>query len=155
MEILSKLHENPTLLLNDDIDEVVIPKPKKPRIVDYADQLLDIEHRMCEELNTIQFGSPVTHIYNPLHYAAETHQCYVRRYGNSKKRVVFLGMNPGPFGMAQNGVSSTQDLLGWPRMGWVQPRTSWDGPEWGEFNPGPFGMALNGVSSTQDLLGWP
>jgi single-strand selective monofunctional uracil DNA glycosylase len=29
---------------------------------------------------------------------------YLRRYGNGPKRVLFLGMNPGPFGMAQTGV---------------------------------------------------
>jgi single-strand selective monofunctional uracil DNA glycosylase len=29
---------------------------------------------------------------------------YLRRYGNGRKRVLFLGMNPGPFGMAQTGV---------------------------------------------------
>ena len=69
-----------------------------------SDQLLSIEHHMCEELNRLNFSPPVTHIYNPLDYAAETHQSYVHRYGNSKKRVLFLGMNPGPFGMAQNGV---------------------------------------------------
>lgn len=59
---------------------------------------------MCEELSQIQFSVPVTHIYNPLEYAAETHRCYISRYGNSRKRVLFMGMNPGPFGMAQNGV---------------------------------------------------
>ena len=73
-------------------------------LISISDQLLAIEHRMCEELNHLNFSPPVTHIYNPLDYAAETHRCYVHRYGNSKKRVLFLGMNPGPFGMAQNGV---------------------------------------------------
>jgi single-strand selective monofunctional uracil DNA glycosylase len=29
---------------------------------------------------------------------------YLRKFGGSRKRVVFLGMNPGPFGMAQTGV---------------------------------------------------
>ena len=73
-------------------------------LISISDQLLAIEHRMCEELNHLGFSPPVTHIYNPLDYAAETHRCYIHRYGNSKKRVLFLGMNPGPFGMAQNGV---------------------------------------------------
>ncbi len=43
-------------------------------------------------------------MYNPLSYAWEAHELYLRTYGASPKRVVFLGMNPGPFGMVQTGV---------------------------------------------------
>lgn len=70
-----------------------------------AVQLLDIENALCRSLNELDFISPVTHIYNPLEYAAETHSDYVHRYGNTRKKILFVGMNPGPFGMAQNGVS--------------------------------------------------
>jgi len=49
-------------------------------------------------VNELQFGAPVTHVYNPLDYAAKGYDCYL------SKQVVFLGMNPGPFGMAQVGV---------------------------------------------------
>lgn len=69
-----------------------------------SDELLVIEQRQCSQLLEISYPSPVTHVYNPLSYATQTHQNFVRRYGNSKKKVLFLGMNPGPFGMAQNGV---------------------------------------------------
>ncbi len=69
-----------------------------------ATQLLAIERAMCRKLEEIQFGSPITHIYNPLDYAANTHSHFVSCYGNSTKKVLFVGMNPGPFGMAQNGV---------------------------------------------------
>src|SRR5581483_7984529 len=31
-------------------------------------------------------------------------ELYLTRYGSGRKRVVFLGMNPGPFGMTQTGV---------------------------------------------------
>ena len=48
--------------------------------------------------------TPVTHVYNPLEYARRAHNAYIRSYGDELKRVVFLGMNPGPFGMAQTGV---------------------------------------------------
>lgn len=68
-------------------------------------QLLEIEGAMCRELGDMDFGPPITHIYNPLDYASNTHSHYVGCYGNSEKRVLFIGMNPGPFGMAQNGVS--------------------------------------------------
>lgn len=52
----------------------------------------------------MRFGAPVTHVYDPLEYAAAGHRAYVRRFGGGKKKVIFLGMNPGPFGMAQTGV---------------------------------------------------
>ena len=60
--------------------------------------------QLCKELEHLRFGLPVTHVYNPLHYARKSHEAYVRRYGDTKKRILFLGMNPGPYGMAQTGV---------------------------------------------------
>jgi single-strand selective monofunctional uracil DNA glycosylase len=44
------------------------------------------------------------YVYNPLEYAWETHSQYLRRYVRRGASVLFLGMNPGPFGMAQTGV---------------------------------------------------
>ena len=67
-------------------------------------RFLELEQQMCLELSSLSFSSPVTHIYNPLTYAAEPHCCYVNSYVDSRKRVMFFGMNPGPFGMAQTGV---------------------------------------------------
>ena len=55
----------------------------------------------CDGLN---FGAPVTHVYNPLAYAANPHAEYLRRYAGGRKRVLFVGMNPGPWGMAQSGI---------------------------------------------------
>ena len=69
-----------------------------------SDDLLDIEQRQCSQLLEIKYPAPVTHVYNPLSYAGQTHRSFVHRYGNNKKRILFVGMNPGPFGMAQNGV---------------------------------------------------
>lgn len=64
--------------------------------------------KACDELvlalSPLRFGGAITHVYNPLVYARRPHEQYVRKYGSTKKRVVFLGMNPGPFGMAQTGV---------------------------------------------------
>jgi len=59
---------------------------------------------LCGEIAGLRFGAPVTHVYNPLEYARRPHQAYIRAYADSPKRVIFLGMNPGPFGMAQTGV---------------------------------------------------
>ena len=59
---------------------------------------------LAREVDELSFAEPVTHVYNPLRYAGLAHREYLRRYGAAPKRVVFLGMNPGPFGMAQTGV---------------------------------------------------
>lgn len=69
-----------------------------------ADKLLADERRLCRELAPLRFGAPVTHVYNPLEYARRPHARYLRRYADTPRRVVFLGMNPGPWGMAQTGV---------------------------------------------------
>ncbi len=61
-------------------------------------------HKLSAACNTLNFGEPVTHIYNPLEYAWAAHKQYISRAATGKKKVVFLGMNPGPFGMAQTGV---------------------------------------------------
>jgi single-strand selective monofunctional uracil DNA glycosylase len=52
----------------------------------------------------MKFSLPVAYAYNPLDYAWAAHDAYLRAFGNTPKRVVFLGMNPGPFGMTQTGV---------------------------------------------------
>ena len=61
------------------------------------------EH-LCDAVSRLSFGDPVAVVYNPLEYAWPIHAAYVLRYGGPPKRVVFVGMNPGPFGMAQTGV---------------------------------------------------
>lgn len=55
-------------------------------------------------VNALKFSQPVSCVYNPLDYAWAAHEQYLKRFGSSRKRVVFLGMNPGPWGMAQTGV---------------------------------------------------
>ena len=55
-------------------------------------------------MDRLKFGPPVAHVYNPLTYAWACHEAYLTKYGATPKRVVFLGMNPGPFGMVQTGV---------------------------------------------------
>jgi single-strand selective monofunctional uracil DNA glycosylase len=60
--------------------------------------------RLCSELEPLVFAAPVTHVYNPLVYARAPHDAYLKRFGATPKRVIYLGMNPGPFGMAQTGV---------------------------------------------------
>ncbi|MEO8270473.1 MAG: uracil-DNA glycosylase family protein [Aureliella sp.] len=52
----------------------------------------------------IDFSAHVPWFYNPLDYAWEAHQQYLRKYACGTRRVLFLGMNPGPWGMTQTGV---------------------------------------------------
>lgn len=66
--------------------------------------LLTATDRLSEGLRGLRFAAPVSHVYNPLEYARETHEDYVSRFADSPKRVLLMGMNPGPWGMAQTGV---------------------------------------------------
>ncbi len=69
-----------------------------------AGQVLQAAAALRDTVNRLQFAPPVAHAYNPLDYAWPAHEAYLRRYAATRKRVIFLGMNPGPFGMAQTGV---------------------------------------------------
>jgi single-strand selective monofunctional uracil DNA glycosylase len=82
-----------------------------------SESLIDAAQELSAHVRKLKFGPPVTHVYNPLDYAWRAHEIYLRRYGNNRKRVIFLGMNPGPFGMAQTGIpfgqiAAVRDWLG-------------------------------------------
>lgn len=62
-----------------------------------------IARRLARETATIEWTTP-THVYNPLVYAWAGYRQYLARYGDQRGRVLLLGMNPGPWGMAQTGV---------------------------------------------------
>ncbi len=59
---------------------------------------------LSAELARLRFGPPVTHVYNPLEYAWAPYRAYLRRFGRRPRPIVLVGMNPGPWGMAQTGV---------------------------------------------------
>jgi single-strand selective monofunctional uracil DNA glycosylase len=69
-----------------------------------ADRLLRAADELSRSLAGLELPPGATHVYNPLEYARPMYEAYLRTYGNDRKRVLFLGMNPGPFGMAQTGV---------------------------------------------------
>ncbi|MDB6007147.1 MAG: Single-stranded DNA-binding protein [Prosthecobacter sp.] len=69
-----------------------------------ADALISAAQTLRQALHTLRFAPPVEYVYQPLDYAWAPHQVYLRRFGSNQKRVVFVGMNPGPFGMTQTGV---------------------------------------------------
>lgn len=69
-----------------------------------SEKLIEAADELRRRLRPLRFAEPVTHVYCPLDYAWAAHELYLRRFGGGKKRAVFLGMNPGPWGMAQTGV---------------------------------------------------
>ena len=84
-----------------------------------ADHLIRLSRDLCDAVSRLSFssttatkaasatlpaGARVTHVYNPLEYAREPWERYLRLAAGGPRRVVFLGMNPGPWGMAQTGV---------------------------------------------------
>jgi len=85
--------------------------------LDISGCLLQSAKRLRAAVSDLSFAAPVTHVYNPLLYAWGPHEAYLRKFARAPKRVVFLGMNPGPFGMAQTGVpfgevAAVRDWLG-------------------------------------------
>ena len=71
-----------------------------------AQALIDAAHRLSDKLSGLAFSAPISHVYNPLNYAGAAHDQYLTQWGAhpQPRRVIFLGMNPGPFGMVQIGV---------------------------------------------------
>jgi len=92
-----------------------------------AKKMIDAARRLSKNTGQLVFADPVSVVYNPLDYAWDAHALYLERFGNSTKRVVFLGMNPGPWGMAQTGVP----------FGEIDTVKHWLGIETGVKKPAP------------------
>lgn len=79
--------------------------------------LVTISRELSARVDALEFPS-VPYVYNPLQYARATHEAYLERWGEAAPReVLMVGMNPGPFGMAQTGVpfgdvKMVRDFLG-------------------------------------------
>jgi single-strand selective monofunctional uracil DNA glycosylase len=80
-----------------------------------AERLCALSRSLASSVSRLRFGDPVRYVYNPLVYARRSHEIYLRRHGATRKRVLLLGMNPGPFGMAQTGVpfGAVEAVRGW------------------------------------------
>jgi len=63
-----------------------------------------IAKQLVGDVAALRFAPPVAFVYNPLEYAARSHAEYLRRFASSPKEALLVGMNPGPWGMAQSGV---------------------------------------------------
>ncbi|MGD8369062.1 MAG: single-stranded DNA-binding protein [Desulfobacterales bacterium] len=82
--------------------------------------------RLLKDLRPLSFSAPVWHVYNPLDYGRPVYEQYLSRYGKAPKQVVFVGMNPGPWGMVQTGVpfgeiAAVRDWMGL-QIAFVPPR---------------------------------
>ena len=67
-------------------------------------KLTDVSAELARDLAGLEFSPPAAYVYNPLAYARAPHDRYLERYGGGGKEALFVGMNPGPWGMAQTGV---------------------------------------------------
>jgi single-strand selective monofunctional uracil DNA glycosylase len=81
------------------------------------DSLLAAHTELHRNLTQLSFSAPVAFVYHPLGYAWDRFAEYLRRYASEPGRVLWVGMNPGPFGMAQTGVpfgdvGAARDWLG-------------------------------------------
>ncbi|MEP4077542.1 uracil-DNA glycosylase family protein [Haloferula sp.] len=65
--------------------------------------LIEAARGQADRLRPLSF-SKAAYVYLPTDYARIPHEKYLRRFGKGRKRVLMLGMNPGPYGMAQTGV---------------------------------------------------
>jgi single-strand selective monofunctional uracil DNA glycosylase len=65
--------------------------------------LVRASRRLARAVDAMRFGSDVAAVYNPLDYARAPHEAYLA-LARPSPAALFLGMNPGPFGMAQTGV---------------------------------------------------
>lgn len=79
--------------------------------------LVKISRELSEQVEGLRFPS-APFVYNPLVYARVPHEAYLERFGaKAPREVLMVGMNPGPFGMAQTGVpfgdvTMVRDFLG-------------------------------------------
>ena len=63
-----------------------------------------ISRRLCKAMDRLRFGPPTAYVYNPLDYASKAVDQYLERWARPGIEVLLLGMNPGPWGMAQTGI---------------------------------------------------
>jgi single-strand selective monofunctional uracil DNA glycosylase len=103
-------------------------------------------------VDALRFSPPVQWVYNPLVYARKSYDAYCRLYGFGRKEVLMVGMNPGPWGMAQTGIP-----FGDPAM--AKDWLGMDMPVFGPANQHPKRPVLGfdcprGEVSGKRLWGW-
>lgn len=68
-----------------------------------APDLIPIARRLARETSVLRFAPPVAFVYAPLDYARRPHEAFLA-LARPRPEALLLGMNPGPWGMAQTGV---------------------------------------------------
>ena len=81
-----------------------MPPAARPRSDSPAEPLVRAAAELARKAGALRFAGPVALVYNPLDYARAAHEQYLRRYAVHGIQVLFVGMNPGPWGMAQTGI---------------------------------------------------
>lgn len=72
---------------------------------------------VADRTDGLRFDAKVAWTYNPLQYAWKVHEAYLERFGTGPKDAIFLGMNPGPWGMAQTGIPFSDTTIAGDWMG--------------------------------------
>ena len=88
--IQKNVRKNVSKSVDNNVDEIVAA-------------LVRTSRRLSRAVDAMKFGGAVATVYNPLAYAREPHEMYLA-LARPRPTALFLGMNPGPFGMAQTGV---------------------------------------------------
>jgi single-strand selective monofunctional uracil DNA glycosylase len=86
-----------------------------------TDRLIEAASKLSRAAGRLRFAPPVAYVYNPLDYAWQVHEYYLKKFATTPRRVLFLGMNPGPFGMVQTGVPFGEVRAVWS---WLDVRGS-------------------------------
>jgi single-strand selective monofunctional uracil DNA glycosylase len=63
-----------------------------------------LSEKCTRQIPTLLKHKDVAHVTNPLDYAWELHEQFIRKWSGCGAKTLLLGMNPGPYGMAQTGV---------------------------------------------------
>lgn len=69
-----------------------------------ARAVVDAARALSSAVERLRFDAPVAYVYHPLVYARAAHEQYITRFVDGPRELLLVGMNPGPFGMAQTGV---------------------------------------------------
>lgn len=73
--------------------------------VKIAEQIIHLQKELTKNLKALNLISEqVRYMYNPLEYASEPNENFIKKYCNSFKKILFVGLNPGPNGMCQTGI---------------------------------------------------
>lgn len=115
---IKKIIKTRQKLINQDTDNTTSTVSVSKNLSDIPSQLLDIEISLTKNLENILFNKPIEYVYSPILYAKSVHWNYLDKYCRNKKKILFLGMNPGPWGMSQTGIpfGEVNTVLNWLKI---------------------------------------